>query len=484
MIIIYTLFAYFLILLFISHVTGRRADNSTFFSGNRRSPWYMVAFGMIGASISGVTFVSVPGMVLTSDMTYIQTCIGFIFGYFAVAFILLPVYYRLRLTTIYSYLDRRLGRQAYRTGAAFFILSKVVGSAVRFYVVCAILQRFVLDALGVPFVVTVVAMVGLIWLYTRRGGIKTLVWTDTFQTLCMFAALILIIYNVARHLGMSMGEAADMVAADSHSRIFVFDDWITKQNFWKQFLSGIFIVIVMTGLDQDMMQKNLTCKSLREAQKDMCTYGFAFVPANLLFLSLGVLLVALASKEGVALPTSGDELLPMFAATGQMGMAVVVLFTVGVVASSFSSADSALTALTTSCCVDLWSRPDDERLRRRVHFGVSVAFVVFILLFRSLNSTSVIDAIYVLCSYTYGPLLGLFAYGLLTRRGVSGRLVPWIAVASPVVCFAVDSLSKTAFGYTFGYELLMLNGLLTFAGLWITGRKETDVKNMNVAETR
>lgn len=484
MIIIYTLFAYFLILLFISHVTGRRADNSTFFSGNRRSPWYMVAFGMIGASISGVTFVSVPGMVLTSDMTYIQTCIGFIFGYFAVAFILLPVYYRLRLTTIYSYLDRRLGRQAYRTGAAFFILSKVVGSAVRFYVVCAILQRFVLDALGVPFVVTVVAMVGLIWLYTRRGGIKTLVWTDTFQTLCMFAALILIIYNVARHLGMSMGEAADMVAADSHSRIFVFDDWMTKQNFWKQFLSGIFIVIVMTGLDQDMMQKNLTCKSLREAQKDMCTYGFAFVPANMLFLSLGVLLVALASKEGVALPTSGDELLPMFAATGQMGMAVVVLFTVGVVASSFSSADSALTALTTSCCVDLWSRPDDEKLRRRVHFGVSAAFVVFILLFRSLNSTSVIDAIYVLCSYTYGPLLGLFAYGLLTRRGVSGRLVPWIAVASPVVCFAVDSLSKTAFGYTFGYELLMLNGLLTFAGLWITGRKETDVKNMNVAETR
>ena len=484
MIIIYTLFAYFLILLFISHVTGRRADNSTFFSGNRRSPWYMVAFGMIGASISGVTFVSVPGMVLTSDMTYIQTCIGFIFGYFAVAFILLPVYYRLRLTTIYSYLDRRLGRQAYRTGAAFFILSKVVGSAVRFYVVCAILQRFVLDALGVPFVVTVVAMVGLIWLYTRRGGIKTLVWTDTFQTLCMFAALILIIYNVARHLGMSMGEAADMVAADSHSRIFVFDDWMTKQNFWKQFLSGIFIVIVMTGLDQDMMQKNLTCKSLREAQKDMCTYGFAFVPANLLFLSLGVLLVALASKEGVALPTSGDELLPMFAATGQMGMAVVVLFTVGVVASSFSSADSALTALTTSCCVDLWSRPDDEKLRRRVHFDVSVAFVVFILLFRSLNSTSVIDAIYVLCSYTYGPLLGLFAYGLLTRRGVSGSLVPWIAVASPVVCFAVDSLSKTAFGYTFGYELLMLNGLLTFAGLWITGRKETDVKNMNVAETR
>ena len=480
MIILYTLFAYFLVLMLISHVTGRRADNSTFFSGNRRSPWYMVAFGMVGASISGITFVSVPGMVLTSDMTYIQTCIGFIFGYFAVAFVLLPVYYRLRLTTIYTYLDHRLGRQAYRTGAAFFLLSKMTGSAVRFYVVCVILQRFVLDALGVPFVVTVVAMVGLIWLYTRRGGIKTLVWTDTFQTLCMFAALILIIYNVARHLGMSMGEAVDMVVADSRSRMFVFDDWMTKQNFWKQFLSGIFIVIVMTGLDQDMMQKNLTCKTLREAQKDMCTYGFAFVPANLLFLSLGVLLVALAAKDGVALPAAGDELLPMFAATGRMGMAVVVMFTVGVVASSFSSADSALTALTTSYCVDLRSRPGDEKLRKKVHFGMSVAFVVFILLFHSLNSTSVIDAIYVLCSYTYGPLLGLFAYGLLTRRGVSGRMVPWIAVASPVICFAVDSLSKTMFGYTFGYELLMLNGLLTFAGLWITGRKEADVESMNV----
>lgn len=484
MIILYTLFAYFLVLLLISHVTGRRADNSTFFSGNRRSPWYMVAFGMVGASISGITFVSVPGMVLTSDMTYIQTCIGFIFGYFAVAFVLLPVYYRLRLTTIYTYLDHRLGRQAYRTGAAFFLLSKMTGSAVRFYVVCVILQRFVLDALGVPFVVTVVAMVGLIWLYTRRGGIKTLVWTDTFQTLCMFAALILIIYNVARHLGMSMGEAVDMVAADSRSRMFVFDDWMTKQNFWKQFLSGIFIVIVMTGLDQDMMQKNLTCKTLREAQKDMCTYGFAFVPANLLFLSLGVLLVALAAKDGVALPVAGDELLPMFAATGRMGMAVVVMFTVGVVASSFSSADSALTALTTSYCVDLRSRPGDEKLRKKVHFAMSVAFVVFILLFHSLNSTSVIDAIYVLCSYTYGPLLGLFAYGLLTRRGVSGHMVPWIAVASPVICFAVDSLSKTMFGYTFGYELLMLNGLLTFAGLWITGRKEADVESMNAEKAR
>ena len=485
MIIIVTILAYFCVLLVFSHLTARRASsNETFYRANRRSPWYMVAFGMVGASISGITFVSVPGMVMKTDMTYLQMCLGFIVGYFLVGFLLLPIYYRYNLTTIYSYLQQRLGERSYKTGASFFLLSKMTGAAVRFFVVCILLQRFVLDGVGVPFWLTVPVMVMLIWLYTRKGGIKTLVWTDSFQTTCMFAALILIIYQVVAALGMTPAEAVQAIAHDSHSRIFVFDDWVTKQNFWKQFLSGVFVVIVMTGLDQDMMQKNLTCKTLREAQKDMCTYGFAFVPANLLFLSLGVLLVALAAKDGVALPAAGDELLPMFAATGRMGMAVVVMFTVGVVASSFSSADSALTALTTSYCVDLRSRPGDEKLRKKVHFAMSVAFVVFILLFHSLNSTSVIDAIYVLCSYTYGPLLGLFAYGLLTRRGVSGRMVPWIAVASPVICFAVDSLSKTMFGYTFGYELLMLNGLLTFAGLWITGRKEADVESMNVEKAR
>ena len=470
MLILLTVILYFAALMGFSRLTARRdSNNETFFRANRRSPWYMVAFGMVGASISGITFVSVPGMTMRIDMTYIQTCIGFILGYFVIAFVLLPVYYRLNLTTIYTYLQGRLGERSYKTGAWFFLVSKMTGAAVRFYVVCIILQRFVFDAIGVPFVVTVVGMTLLIWLYTRRGGIKTLVWTDSFQTTCMFAALILIIYNVVGQLGMSMPDAVRAIAADSHSRMFVMDDFFSTQNFWKQLFSGAFIAIVMTGLDQDMMQKNLTCRTLREAQKDVCTYGFAFVPANLLFMSLGVLLMMLAQRDGIALPASGDELLPMFAATGRLGSIVTVLFTIGVVAASFSSADSALTALTTSYCVDIRQRPADERLRRRAHIGGAVVFVAFILLFRMLNSTSGIDAIYVMCSYTYGPLLGLFAFGLTTRRPVADCLVPYIAIASPLLCFAIDMVAQSVWGYKFGYELLMLNGMLTFAGLWMSG---------------
>ena len=470
MLIIITVLLYFAALMLFSRITARRGDNNqTFFRANRRSPWYMVAFGMIGASISGITFVSVPGMTMFTGMTYVQMCIGFILGYFAVAFVLLPVYYKLNLTTIYTYLKERLGMRSYKTGAWFFLISKMTGAAVRFYVVCIILQRFVLDAIGVPFALTVVAMVALIWLYTRRGGIKTLVWTDTFQTTCMFAALILIIYNVMGQLGMSATDAVKAIATDEHSRMFVMDDWISKQNFWKQFLSGAFVVIVMTGLDQDMMQKNLTCRTLREAQKDMCTYGFAFVPANILFMALGVLLMQLAQKDGIALPASGDELLPMFAATGRLGSTVVVLFTIGIVAASFSSADSALTALTTSYCVDIRQREGDEQLRRRAHIGIAVVFGLFILLFKTLNSTSVIDAIYILCSYTYGPLLGLFAFGLFTRRKPCDKLVPYIAIASPIVCFALEKTAMQCWGYKFGYELLMINGLLTFMGLYVSG---------------
>lgn len=470
MLIIITVLLYFAALMLFSRITARHGDNNqTFFRANRRSPWYMVAFGMIGASISGITFVSVPGMTMFTGMTYVQMCIGFILGYFAVAFVLLPVYYRLNLTTIYTYLKERLGMRSYKTGAWFFLISKMTGAAVRFYVVCIILQRFVLDAIGVPFALTVVAMVALIWLYTRRGGIKTLVWTDTFQTTCMFAALILIIYNVMGQLGMSATDAVRAIATDEHSRMFVMDDWISKQNFWKQFLSGAFVVIVMTGLDQDMMQKNLTCRTLREAQKDMCTYGFAFVPANILFMALGVLLMQLAQKDGIALPASGDELLPMFAATGRLGSTVVVLFTIGIVAASFSSADSALTALTTSYCVDIRQREGDEQLRRRAHIGIAVVFGLFILLFKTLNSTSVIDAIYILCSYTYGPLLGLFAFGLFTRRKPCDKLVPYIAIASPIVCFALEKTAMQCWGYKFGYELLMINGLLTFMGLYVSG---------------
>lgn len=465
--ILITVALYFCALFVMSRLTARRSSNDTFYRANRRSPWYMVAFGMVGASISGVTFVSVPGMVMNIQMTYVQTCLGFILGYFAVAFLLLPVYYKLNLTTIYTYLGQRLGLRSYKTGAWFFLMSKMTGAAVRFYVVCIILQRFVLDAYGIPFPLTVVVMVALIWFYTRRGGVKTLVWTDTFQTLCMFGALALIIVHVVGALGMTLPEALSAVAADSHSQMFVFDDWVSKQNFWKQFLSGVFIVIVMTGLDQDMMQKNLTCKTLRDAQKDMCTYGFAFVPANLLFMCLGVLLMLLAQRQGVVLPQAGDELLPMFAATGRLGSVVVVLFTVGIVAASFSSADSALTSLTTSYCVDIRGRKDDERLRKRAHLGIAVVFALFILVFRVVNSTSVIDAIYILCSYTYGPLLGLFAYGLLTKRSVNDRVVPYVAVASPIVCYVLNDVVAHATGYQFGYELLMLNGALTFAGLWL-----------------
>ncbi len=464
-IIIVVILLYFCLLMGISWWTGRQATNATFYRADRRSPWYMVAFGMVGASISGVTFVSVPGMVMKTQMTYLQTCLGFILGYVAIAFVLLPLYYRLNLTSIYTYLNQRFGRKSYKTGASFFLLSKMAGASLKFYVVCIILQRFVFSPLSVPFAATVVALVLLIWLYTRRGGIKTLVWTDSLQTLCLFSALLLIIYYVMRDLDMSVSEAVSAVSGHELSRVFVFDDWMSKQNFWKQFVSGMFIVIVMTGLDQDMMQKNLTCKNLRDAQKDMCTYGVAFVPANLLFLSLGVLLVLLVRQQGGVLP-AGDELLPMY--VEQSGLLVTVLFTLGIVAASFSSADSALTSMTTIFCVDICERPVQEQFRKRTHLWMCGVFVVFILLFKAVNSTSLIDAVYIIVSYTYGPLLGLFTFGLLTRRAVNDRLVPYIAVASPLLCFVLDYGVGQLMGYHFGYELLMLNGLLTFLALWMS----------------
>ena len=459
---------YFAILYGISHLTRGKADNNTFYRANRKAPWYMVAFGMVGASISGVTFVSVPGMVLTSQMTYLQMCLGFIVGYIAIAFVLLPLYYGLQVTSIYTYLGQRLGNRSYLTGAWFFLISKMTGAAVRFYVVCIILQQFVFDPAGIPFAVNVVVMVILIWLYTRRGGIGTLVFTDSFQTVCLFTALVLIIMAVISQLHLSVGEAVSAIADSRMSRIFVFDDWVSPHNFWKQFLSGAFIAIVMTGLDQDMMQKNLTCKSLRDAQKDMCTYGMAFVPANLLFLALGVLLAMLA---GDVTGVKGDQLLPNFiqgAADNNISLAIYHLFILGILAASFSSADSALTALTTSFCVDILRQPDNERLRKRTHIGMCLFFVVFILLFRAVNSTSLIDAIYTIASYTYGPLLGLFTFGLFTRSIPNDRLVPHICIVSPLLCYALDAIAQQLWGYRFGYELLMLNGLLTFCGLLTT----------------
>ena len=466
MTIIAVVLAYFALLFAFSRWTGRRATNDTFYRADRKSSWYMVAFGMIGASISGITFVSVPGMVLASQMNYLQTCMGFILGYVIVAFVLLPLYYKLNLTSIYAYLGQRLGERSHKTGSWFFLLSKMTGAAVLFYVVCIILQRFVFEPLGVPFALTVVMLVLLIWLYTRKGGIKTLVWTDSLQTLCLFTALLIIIYKVATDLNLSICDAASAVCQSELSSVFVWDDWVSKQNFWKQFLSGVFIVLVMTGVDQDMMQKNLTCKTLRGAQKDMCTYGVAFLPANLLFLSLGVLLTMWYQKQGLTIPVMSDELLPTY--VEQTGSLVMILFALGIVAASFSSADSALTSLTTIYCVDVMGRKDDERLRKRTHVAVCAIFVLFILFFKAVNSTSLIDAIYIICGYTYGPLLGLFAYGLLTKQGVNDRLVPYIAVASPLLCYAIDEGVGRTIGYHFGYELLMLNGLLTFIGLYVS----------------
>lgn len=514
MVILLVILGYLAVLMLLSRLTARRSTNDAFFRGERRSPWYMVAWGMIGASISGVTFVSVPGMVLKQDMTYLQMCLGFIPGYLIVALVLLPIYYKLNLTSIYTFLGQRLGREAYKTGASFFLLSKMTGAAARFYLVCMVIWGVLAQTLAptpspsqgeggliglgdsvvnstawggsVGFLLVVLAMIALIWLYTRRGGIKTLVWTDSLQTLCMFGALLLIIYKVMGELGLDFAGTVSAIAHDSHSRVFVWDDWVSRQNFWKQFLSGIFVVIVMTGLDQDMMQKNLTCRSLRDAQKDMAVYGLAFFPANLLFLSLGVLLVLLAQQRGVDLPAAGDQLLPMFAATGSLGQGALVLFVLGIVAAAFSSADSALTAMTTSFCVDLCGRPDDERLRPRVHIGMALVFIGVIMLFRLANSPSVIDAIYVMCGYTYGPLLGLFAYSLspfpstvgrgeknALANGVTSEASPmgggWvgaICIAAPLLCFAIDQLSQHLWGYRFGYELLMLNGLLSFSGLW------------------
>lgn len=480
--ILLTIFLYFGMLLLVARFTSKNSDNDAFFRGNRRSPWYVVSFGMIGASLSGVTFVSVPGMVRHIDMTYMQTCIGFFVGYLIIAHILLPLYYKLNLTSIYTYLGNRIGKYSYKTGASFFLLSKIIGAAARLYLVCLILQFYVFDTFQIPFAVTVIGIVILIWLYTRRSGIRTIVWTDSLQTLCLLLALGLILYKVSSHLNLDLAGTIQIIKENEHNRIFVFDDWQSKQNFFKQFISGIFITIVMTGLDQDMMQKNLSCKNLREAQKNMYCYGISFVPVNFLFLSLGILLLLLASQMNITLPDSGDAILPLFAAEGHLGFAVLIFFTIGIIAAAFSSADSALTALTTSFCIDImevghFPEKEAERYRKIVHFCISVVFISFILLFRAVNNKSVIDAIYTIASYTYGPLLGLFVFGLFTKMQPRDRFVPYVAIASPLLCYAIDRIVFTCTGYQFGYEMLMFNGFLTFTGLTCLSIKSKNYGN-------
>ena len=470
---IVTILGYFLLLLLVSHLTARDSSNDSFFRAGRRSPWFLVAFGMIGTSVSGVSFVSVPGYVGVTQITYLQMCIGFFFGYLVIAFLLLPMYYRRGLTSIYSYLEQRFGLASQKSGSVLFLLSKMTGACARFYLVCLILQQFVFERFGVPFIVTVLIILVLVWLYTRRAGIRTLVYTDSLQTLCMLTALVVVIVLVMGKMNLDWGALCQTVSESEYSRIFVWDDWMSKQSFWKQFLSGVFVAIVMTGLDQDMMQKNLTCKNLREAQKDVCTYGVFFIPVNFLFLVLGVLLYTFAAGQGIDVPAKTDQLFPMLVQEGWFGYGVTVLFVLGIAAAAFSSVDSALTALTTSFCIDILDiekKQLDEvratRIRRRVHIAVVFVFVIFTLIFKALNSTSVIDAIYIMASYTYGPLLGLFAFGLFTHKMPRDRFIPVVCVLSPVICYALSVIVPQYTGYQFGYELLMLNGLLTFAALW------------------
>ncbi|WKZ66811.1 MAG: sodium:solute symporter [Flavobacteriales bacterium] len=463
--------AYFGLLYLISVVTSRGAGNSAFFLGERRSPWYVVAFGMIGASLSGVTFISVPGMVGQNQFSYLQMVLGYLPGYAVIAFVLMPLYYRLGLTSIYGYLGQRFGRSSYLTGAWFFLLSRSVGSAARLYLVAEVLQYLLFDAWGVPFLATVVITIALIWLYTHRGGMRTIIWTDTLQTAFMLLAVGLTVVLLGERMGWGIGETIAQVKASPLSRVFFFDDPKPGTYFWKQFLGGMFIAIAMTGLDQDMMQKNLSCRSIGEAQKNMVSFSLVLVGVNLVFLALGALLFLYVERTGIALPPKADQLYPMLAVQGGLPILVGLLFLLGLIAAAYSSADSALTALTTSVCVDVLGidrRPEGERepLRKRVHVLMSVLMVVLILLFKALNDDSIIKTVFKVAGYTYGPLLGLFAYGMLISGAVRDRWVPLVALLSPVITYLIDRYSTVLFaGYSFGFELLLLNGALTFAGL-------------------
>ena len=476
---------YFGVLMLISYLTSRKGSgNDAFFRANKSSKWYVVAIAMIGTSISGVTFVSVPGMVRNLDMTYMQMVFGFFFGYLVIAYVLLPLYYRLNLTTIYGYLQQRFGQRSYKTGAWFFLLSKIVGAAARLYLVAFILQTLVFDSWGVPFVVTVIGIILVIWLYSHKSGIKTIIWTDWLQTILFLTALVLVVWQMSVRLNFNIGDTIAAIGNSSHSRIFVFDDWGSTQNFFKQFFSGMFITIVMTGLDQDQMQKNLTIRTLKDAQKNVVSYGFAFAPINFLFLSLGVLLIYFAEQNGIVLPEVSDNILPIIASE-YLGPGVLGVFVVGIVAAAFSSADSALTALTTSFCVDILDMKavsqtkeqgqKDVKIRGVVHIGVSVVFVLIILIIEAIGSDSIITAIYKLASYTYGPLLGLYGFGLYSKVNPRDRYVPYIAISAPVLCFIIEMFLKQHYNYQVGYELLLLNGLITGIGLWLISTRKKDI---------
>lgn len=460
---------YFGLLLVISYITSKGADTNDFFTANRQSPWWLVAFGMIGTSISGLTFISVPGAVGKTYFTYYQVILGHSLGYLTIALVLMPLYYRLNLISIYGYLETRFGFWAYKTGSAFFLLSRTIGSAARLYLAVNVLQIAIFEPIGVPFVLTVFISIALIWLYTHRGGVKTIIWTDTLQTLFLLVALFITIVLVGQQMHMGIGDMIQTIDKSPYSHMFEWD-WRHPHFFGKDFLAGVFIAIVMTGLDQDLMQKNLTCKSIGEAQKNMFWFYWVLLFINLLFLALGALLYIYAQSNHIAIPTKTDELYPLLALGGNFGTMVAVTFLLGIIAASYASSDSALTALTTSFCIDFlriekFQEAKRNKIKHRVHIGFSVLFFIVIFLFHIFNNQELIGAVFNLAGYTYGPLLGLFAFGLFTKTAIKDRFVPFVCVASPIITYVLETQSQALFG-GFGFAKLILNGAICYFLLW------------------
>ncbi len=468
---------YFSILVIISLFTNKGQSNADFFKASRKSPWYLVAFGMIGTSLSGVTFISVPGWVEASKFGYFQVVLGYIVGYVVIMLVLLPLYYRLNLTSIYTYLEGRFGNYSYKTGATFFLLSRTIGASFRLYLVAIVLQLLVFDALNIPFWATVTITIALIWLYTFKSGIKTIVWTDTLQTLFMLAAVGIAIYYISDGLGIAGADLVSYVSQSELSQIFFFDDFKNANYFWKQFLSGAFITIVMTGLDQDMMQKNLTCKNLGDAQKNMFWFTIILVIVNMLFLVMGLLLTVYAQQNGI--DAEKDFLFPTIATQSGLGLSLAVVFILGLIAAAYSSADGALTALTTSFCIDIidiekkYEEKRQIKIRKQVHIGISLLFILVMVGFKYLvDDASVIERLFVFAGYTYGPLLGLYAFGLFTKWQVRDKIVPIIAVLSPILSYFISVNSMKWFGFDFGFFILILNGALMFLGLILIRTQE------------
>lgn len=473
-----TIAAYFILLFIVSYIAGRKSDNQGFFVGNRKSSWFVVAFAMIGSSISGVTFVSVPGMVQAGGFSYLQMVLGFVVGQFIIAYVLVPLFYRMNLVSIYGYLDSRFGISSHKTGAWFFFISKMLGASVRLFLVCLTLQLLVFGPLRWPFLLNVICTVALVWLYTFRSGVKSLIWTDSLKTFCLVISVVLCIYYIASDMDLGLGSMLSSIGNSEMSQLFFWDDINDKRFFFKQFLAGIFTMIAMTGLDQDMMQRNLSCRNPGDSQKNMITSAISQFFINLLFLMLGVLLYLYATDRNIEIPEKSDELFPLIATGGYFPVVVGVLFIIGLISSAYSTAGSALTALTTSFTIDILGaegkkEEDIRKIRKRVHVGMAVVMGIVIYVFGLLNNTSVIDAVYTLASYTYGPILGMFAFGIFVKRSVKDRLIPLVAILSPVVCYILQSNSEQWFGgYKFSYELLIFNALFTFIGMYVFSSKE------------